>query len=264
MPATPQQVAPVSIVRSCGHERQQVERRLADAVALLLARRVVDHGLGHRLEVRVELAALVHREQVLADVEDAPGHDLQVRVVRHAEDLERLALEHQAAARGRRDDVDALAGVRGEPGRQPVDVAAGVVEQCRWTAAAGRSSPAWAPRPRARCARAARPSSRRAAARSSWCRSRGRRRRGARRAGGAARRRAQRWNVRPAKRGIGARWWMPIAFSIASRSSRLREAPVGERRHRGPEPARQRRAGQDPVTQLDPLGGLQLRRGPGC
>ena len=35
---------------------------------------------------------------------------------------------------------------------------------------------------------------------------------------------AQRWNVRPAKRGIGARWWRPSVFSTASRSSRLRSA----------------------------------------
>ena len=159
-----------------GHEREQLQRRLADAVALLLAGRVVGDGLGERREVRLELAALVHGEQVLADVVHAVGDIRSAAIVAHAEDLQRLALEHQRAARRGADDVHALARIRREPLGQLVDVACARRRRARWTAAAARSSPAWAPRRRCRCARAARRSSRPAAARSSSSRSRGSRR----------------------------------------------------------------------------------------
>ena len=147
--------------------------------------------------------------------------DPQLRVVLHPEDLARLALEHQRAARRGPDDVDAVAGVRREPLREPVDVAARVVEQPvglqRQAAAAllgdvDREAVVLEQRdghlaePRLVVVRPAAveegdaPRPRRAARAS--C--------------------AQRWNVRPAKRGIGASRWMPMTRSTAARSSRLR------------------------------------------
>ena len=170
-------------------------------------------------------------EQVLADVVDALGDGAQRRVVAELEDLDRLALEHQRAARRRADDVDARAG-----GRAPAARRAGARRSARrrtgrWTAAAGRSSPAWARRPRCRCARAARPSSRPGAARSSSCRSRGRRPRGAPRTASCACAPSA-GRCGPAKRGIGASRWIPIVCSAASRSSAVAQRPVRDRRRR--------------------------------
>ena len=128
VPAMPQQFAPALDDGQARDQRQQVERRLADPVPLLLARRVVGDRLLERREVGLELAALVQHEQVLADVEDAPGDDAQLLVVVHPEDLERLALEHQRAAGRRPDDVDALARVWREPLGEPVHDGARVVE----------------------------------------------------------------------------------------------------------------------------------------
>src|SRR5262249_29833632 len=50
------------------HEREKVERRLADAVALLLARCVVGHRQLQRPEVGAQLALLVQEQQELAEV----------------------------------------------------------------------------------------------------------------------------------------------------------------------------------------------------
>src|ERR687897_2991387 len=108
-----------------GDERHQLQGRLADAVALLLAGRVVDDALLERREVRPQLAALVHRAQVLADVVDALGDRAQLLVALEPQDLERLALEHQRAAGRRADDVGARPSVRREPRGQLVHVVAG-------------------------------------------------------------------------------------------------------------------------------------------
>ena len=81
VPATPQQFARLSTTVEARDQRQQVERRLADPVPLLLARRVVGDRLLERREVGLELAALVQHEQVLADVEHAAGDDAQLLVV---------------------------------------------------------------------------------------------------------------------------------------------------------------------------------------
>src|SRR4051794_20380173 len=111
-----------------GNQRHEVERRLADPVALLLARRVVGDRHVDRLEVGVELAALVQLEQELDDVVGPPAHLLERRVALEAEDLARLALEHERAARRRADDDRAVGERARQPRREPADVRARVVE----------------------------------------------------------------------------------------------------------------------------------------
>ena len=115
--------------RELRDQRHQRQGGLADPVPLLLARRVVGDGLAERREVGLELAAVVHRDEVLADVEDPLGDDPQLLVVPQLEDLERLALEHQRAARRGPHDVHARARERREPLREPVHVGPRVVEQ---------------------------------------------------------------------------------------------------------------------------------------
>jgi len=56
-----------------------------------------------------QLAPVVEHHQVLADVVDVLADHSAARVVVEPEDLPRLALEHQRAARRRADDVDAVA-----------------------------------------------------------------------------------------------------------------------------------------------------------
>jgi hypothetical protein len=100
---------------------EQVERRLPDPVPSLLAGRVVRNRHRERPEVGPELAALVHEEEELAKVIRRLAHRLQVLVL-DAQNLVRLALEHQAAARGVRHDRQALAGVGDEVGDEPPHV----------------------------------------------------------------------------------------------------------------------------------------------
>ena len=68
-------------------EVEQVERRLADAVALLLAGRVVGDGHRHLAEVGAQLAAVVQVAQQLADVVGALGDEAQLGVVLGLQDL---------------------------------------------------------------------------------------------------------------------------------------------------------------------------------
>ena len=89
---------------------EELERRLADRVALLLAGRVVGDRHRHGREVRAQLAALVQQHEVLADVVHPLADEPHHRVVLEAEDLARLALEHQPAAGRGGDDVQPRAG----------------------------------------------------------------------------------------------------------------------------------------------------------
>ena len=113
-----------------GDQRQQLERRLADPVALLLAGRVVGDRVVDGLEVGLQFAAVVQLEQQLADVVGALGDQLEVGIVLEVEDLARLALEHQRAARRVADDERVVvAHVRGQVARQAQDDLARVVEE---------------------------------------------------------------------------------------------------------------------------------------
>ena len=245
VPATPQQTASFSIDAQPGHEVEQVERRLADAVALLLAGRVV--GDGHRRAARKSVrssprSCRSRRNSQMSYMRSAT--EAQVGVVLEAEDLPRLALEHQRAARRGADDVDARRARRARACRASrAHVACARRRRGRWTAAAARSSPGpWARRPGSRCARAARrasaPASRlvvvRAAAvevddasarPAATCAC-------APSAGTCARR------TSAARRRGGCR----SIFSISDPQRPVAQRPVGERGDRRAEPAGQRRA----------------------
>src|ERR1043166_1488139 len=104
-----------------GNQREEVERGLADPVALLLAGRVVRDGQLERPEIRPQVAALVEQQQELAEIEHRLADDPKV-VVLDVEDLQGFALQHQPTAGRVRDDRTAGARVRGEPGGQPSDV----------------------------------------------------------------------------------------------------------------------------------------------
>ena len=173
------------------------------------------------------------RHEVLADVVHALADHAQVGVAVEAEDLARLALEHQRAARRRADDVDARARRRREPcapsaarslrrevehavglRRQPaallaardLDLAAEVLEQLDRHLA-------------------------RVAARTSWRRSRGSRRRGGRRAARRACGPSAGTSApdTPAARRGGR---VPISRSPSERSGALRSVQFADRRGR--------------------------------
>ena len=155
-------------------------------------------------------------EQELDDVVGALADVLEVGLAGEAEDLLRLALEHQRAARRGADDHGVARRGRGASLlRQPPRVAAGGVEHAVGLQRQPAAVLLGHVDREAVVREDARPSSRRVAARSSSPRSRGSRRPASwtPASGGAC---AQPWNVRPANIGIAA---SPVDADASSRSS---------------------------------------------
>ncbi len=110
-----------------GDQLEQVERRLAEAVTAALAGLVVGDAHRQRAHVGAQLALVEEVAQELADVEGARSDERQIVVV-DAEDVARLALQHQAAAGRVGDDHVPFARVRREPRDQRAHVLAGRLE----------------------------------------------------------------------------------------------------------------------------------------
>ena len=186
-------------------------------------------------EVRLQLAAVVQLEQQLADVIGALGDALErpgrprapriSRASRLSISVQLVALPTMIVSSSVRCSAAPWPGAAPPCGRRRTG---------RWTAAAGRSSPAWGRRPRSRCARGSRRPSRPPTARSTRCRSRGSRRPCVPAlAGSVARLRAHVEKRRPANVGAGASRCTPSSFSPRIRTGLKRSVQVRDRRRPG-------------------------------